>query len=110
MTLVPNPFKPSGGISATVTSVEKLLLCIFFIISFTSNADTNSPWHTPNPTAPDMLVKLNIHPDVSCSHGLLGKVPDFLYGLWSLLLESAAHGIGKMWKGYLQVSKIQCIS
>ena len=57
--MVPNPFQPSGGISATVTSVEKLLLCIFFIISVTRNADTNSPWHTLNPMAPDMLVKHN---------------------------------------------------
>lgn len=57
--MVPNPFKPSGGMSATVTSVEKLLLCIFFIISVMRNANTNSPWHTLNPMAPDMLVKLN---------------------------------------------------
>ena len=64
------------------------------------NIDINSPWPTPSPTTPDMLVKLNIHPDNSCSHSHLGKLPDFLYDLWSPLLESAAHGIGK-WNGYL---------
>ena len=98
--MVPNPFQLSGGIFATVTSVEKLLLCIFFIISVTCNADTNSPWHTLNPMAPDSLLSLtiNIHSDISCSHDLLGKLPDFLYGLWSHLLESesAAHWIGKI--------------
>ena len=54
--MVPNPFRPFGGISAAVTSVEKLLI---YFISVTRNADTNSPWHTLNPMAPDKLVKLN---------------------------------------------------
>ena len=98
MTLVPNPFKPSGGISATVTSVEKLLLCMFFIISLTGNADTNSPWHTPNPTAPDMLVKLNIHPNISCSHGLLGKLPDSFMAFGAFFLKVLHMGLEKCGK------------
>ncbi|GER27681.1 chaperone protein DnaK [Striga asiatica] len=65
----------------------KFLLCILIIIPLARNADTDSSRHTSNPIAPNVFVQFDVHPDISGPHGLLGKLPDFFDGLWSLLLE-----------------------
>jgi hypothetical protein len=67
------------------------LLGVFLVVPLAGNPDTDSPRHTPDTAAPDVLVELHIDPDIGGTHGLLGELPDLLDGIRCLLLEGAAY-------------------
>ena len=69
----------------------EFLLSVFLVVPLAGNSDTYSPRHTPDTTAPDVLVELHIDPDISSTHGLLSELPDLLDGIWCLLLEGAVY-------------------
>uniref|UniRef100_A0A0A9FFY1 60S ribosomal protein L31 n=1 Tax=Arundo donax TaxID=35708 RepID=A0A0A9FFY1_ARUDO len=59
----------------------ELLLGIFLVVPLAGDPDTDTPWHAPDTTAPDLLVEHHINPDVCGVHCLLRKLPDLLDGV-----------------------------
>ena len=81
------PFR--GDLSNGDQRVE-LFLGVFLIIPLACDPDADAPRHTPDTTAPDVLVELHIDPDVRGAHCLLRELPDFLDSIGGFLLEGAA--------------------
>jgi hypothetical protein len=87
--LAHRPFSPSGGISATVArDSRELLLGIFLIVPLAGNPDTDTPRHTADTAAPDVLVYTSILtsvvPIAFCANFLISLI------VLGLLVEGAA--------------------
>lgn len=82
--------KPLWGDLSNGDQRVELFLGVFLIVPLARDPDTDTPWHTPDTTAPNVLVELHIDPDVRGAHCLLRKLPDFLDSIGGFLLEGAA--------------------
>lgn len=69
------------------TGTKSIAAQVVFPDTPSRNLKAQTVWHAADTPAPNLLVEPDVQTYVLRSHGLRGKLPDFLHSTWSPFLE-----------------------